>query len=70
MNAADLNIVGKRVQATYHGHRVSGVIESSRCKYGGAVQHTVALDEPLNMRWRKGSVSYVLVYSDDVELVD
>lgn len=70
MNAADLSIVGKRVQATYHGHQVSGVIESSRCKYGGAVQHTLALDKPLSMRWRKEAVSYVLVDSDDVKVVD
>jgi hypothetical protein len=38
----------KRVWGKYLGEfPISGVVESSRVKYGGSVQHTVILDNPI-----------------------
>ena len=38
---------GEQVTANYHGLTVSGVVESSRVKYGGRVQYTVNLNAPV-----------------------
>lgn len=39
---------GKRVTGLYMGkYSYSGIVESSRVKYGGSVQHTVVLDAPI-----------------------
>jgi hypothetical protein len=38
----------KRVHGKYLGEfPISGVVESSRVKYGGTVSHTVILDNPI-----------------------
>jgi hypothetical protein len=52
---------GEHINATYMGHPVSGVVESSRVKYGGQVQYTVVLDQPINLPWRQELVSRVLI---------
>ena len=46
------NKEGQTVLAKYHGQSVVGVIESSRVKYGGKVQHTVNLEQAITLRWR------------------
>ena len=44
------NLEGLRVTGMYMGeYPVSGLVELSRVKYGGGVQHTVVLDKPLEL---------------------
>ena len=44
------DLEGKRINGLYMGlFPYSGVVESSRVKYGGAVQHTVVVDEPFKV---------------------
>ena len=40
---------GEQVAGTYLGYTVSGVVTESRVKYGGAVQHTLQLAQPLTL---------------------
>lgn len=48
------NLEGMTVTGTYlDDFLVTGKVESSRVAYGGSVKHTVVLDEPVAMRWRK-----------------
>jgi hypothetical protein len=58
---------GEKIQARYFGKLVSGTVESSRVKYGGRLQYTVVLDQPVKFRWRSEPSTRVLV--DDTELV-
>ena len=50
------NREGQRVFAEYlNQFPVTGIVESSRVKYGGSVQHTVLLDSPVQVygsEWR------------------
>jgi hypothetical protein len=57
---------GERIKASYYGVPVSGIVESSRVKYGGQVQYTVILDTPIKLRWRTEDVSRVLIDCDDL----
>jgi hypothetical protein len=44
------DLEGKRVTGLYVGEAlVEGTVESSRVKYGGVVQHTVKLDQPVEI---------------------
>ena len=44
------NLEGKRINGMYLGlWPYTGTVESSRVKYGGAVQHTVVVDEPFKV---------------------
>jgi hypothetical protein len=44
------DLTGKRINGLYMGlFPYSGTVESSRVKYGGAVQHTVVVDEPFKV---------------------
>ena len=52
---------GQKIVADYLGNRVSGTVQSSRVKYGGEVQYTVTLDEPVQFRWRDEPTDVVLV---------
>ena len=46
----DWNLEGKRVNGLYMGlFPYSGLVEESRVKYGGEVQHTVLVDEPFKV---------------------
>jgi hypothetical protein len=40
---------GEQVAGTYLGYTVSGVVTESRVKYGGAVQHTLQLAQPVTL---------------------
>ena len=60
------NKEGQTVLAKYHGQSVVGVIESSRVKYGGKVQHTVNLEQAITLRWRSEPVTRVLIDEDEV----
>jgi len=57
---------GEQVTANYYGMTVSGVVESSRVKYGGRVQYTVNLNAPVQLRWRSEPTTRVLVDSDEL----
>jgi len=44
------NLEGQRVAGVYLGaYTVEGTVVWSRVKYGGTVQHTVVLDQPLEL---------------------
>lgn len=44
------DLTGERVNGLYMGmFPYVGTVESSRVKYGGAVQHTVIVDEPIRV---------------------
>jgi hypothetical protein len=60
---------GLSIVGVYMGQEVSGVVESSRVKYGGKVQHTVVLNKPVQFRWRNEPTSRVLLDEDEVILV-
>lgn len=62
------NKQGMQVKACYHGKYVTGVVTSSRVKYGGTVQHTISLNAPIMLRWRSEPVHTVLVDDDNVVL--
>lgn len=38
---------GGRISAVWHGRAITGVVESSRVKYGGTLQYSVKLDNPV-----------------------
>lgn len=51
------NREGQRVAGVYlQAYTVSGVVTESRVKYGGRVQHTVKLDEPVTVFGRRADV--------------
>jgi hypothetical protein len=44
------DLTGERINGLYMGlFPYTGTVESSRVKYGGEVQHTVILDEPIKV---------------------
>jgi hypothetical protein len=57
---------GQKIKANYLGETVAGVVMSSRVKYGGKIQYTVALDEPVQFPWRSEPSTSVLVDNDEV----
>ncbi len=51
------NLEGQRVAGVYlNAYTVSGTVVESRVKYGGQVQHTVQLDQPLQVFGRSAEV--------------
>lgn len=52
---------GVKIEATYLGERVQGRVVESRVKYGGEVQYTVDLDQPVQFRWRSEPSTRVLI---------
>jgi len=57
---------GECIIGTYMGQSVSGVVVESRVKYGGAVQYTVDLDSPIQLRWRSEPTVRVLLNSNEL----
>ena len=57
---------GSTIKSEYLGALVTGVVEDSRVKYGGKVQYTVKLDEPVMFRWRSEPTDRVLIDEDNV----
>lgn len=56
------NKEGQRVAGVYlNAYTVSGVVTESRVRYGGTVQHTVQLDQPVTVF---GRVADVLLLDD------
>lgn len=60
---------GQKIVARYMLHTVQGTVESSRVKYGGRVQYTVVLDQPIQLSWRTEPTYRVLIDHDNC-LVD
>lgn len=51
------NKEGQRVAGVYlNAYTVSGVVTESRVRYGGTVQHTVKLDQPVTVFGRSADV--------------
>lgn len=51
------NKEGQRVAGVYLGaYTVSGTVTESRVRYGGTVQHTVKLDQPMTVFGRRAEV--------------
>ena len=59
---------GKRVETNYQGVTVVGEVVSSRVKYGGTVQHTVELDDPICLHG--ATRDCILVATEDVRIID
>lgn len=57
----------QKIVARYMLHTVQGTVESSRVKYGGSVQYTVVLSQPVKLRWRTEPTDRVLI--DQSELL-
>ena len=57
---------GKTIVANYLGETVRGTVQSSRVKYGGKVQYTVSLDQPVQFRWRAELSTIVLIDNDEI----
>lgn len=59
------NKEGQRVAGVYlNAYTVSGVVTESRVRYGGTVQHTVKLDQPVTVFGRSADV--LLLDNDDL----
>ena len=58
---------GNTIVANYLGETVQGTVIDSRVKYGGKVQYTVDLDQPVKFRWRSEPSTRVLI--DDNEII-
>ena len=62
------NLEGKRINGMYLGlFPYTGTVESSRVKYGGAVQHTVVVDEPFKVH---GEVRERILVEDFNRILD
>lgn len=57
---------GKTIVANYLGETVQGTVIESRVKYGGKVQYTVELDQPVQFRWRNEPSTRVLIDNDEI----
>jgi hypothetical protein len=57
---------GQKIKANYLGTPVTGTVMSSRVKYGGKVQYTLELDEPVQLPWRAEPTSMLLVDNDEL----
>ena len=57
---------GNTIVANYLGETVRGTVIDSRVKYGGRVQYTVDLDQPVQFRWRSEPSTRVLIDDDEI----
>lgn len=60
---------GSTIRFDYLGYTGDGIVVDSRVRYGGKVQYTVELSEPIQFRWRDEPTTRVLVDADAV-LID
>jgi len=61
---------GSTIKADYLGNVVTGVVTESRVKYGGKVQYTVKMEEPVFFRWRGSEPVYTVLIDDDEVIAD
>jgi hypothetical protein len=63
------DLTGKTITGSYYGMHVTGVVESSRVKYGaGDVQHTVNLSEPVKLPWRDQTTTRILLDNSEASI--
>lgn len=61
---------GQHIQAAYLAeYIVTGTVLESRVKYGGKVQHTLKLDQPLILRWRSEPTDRLLIDEEHIQEV-
>ena len=60
---------GEQVAGKYFDQTFEGVVLESRVKYGGRVQYTVELHNPITLRWRNDPVDRVLVEAKDLTVL-
>lgn len=61
---------GQHIQAAYLAeYIVTGTVLESRVKYGGKVQHTLRLDQPLSLRWRSEPTDRLLIDEEHIQEV-
>ena len=60
---------GEQVAGKYFDQMFEGVVTESRVKYGGQVQYTVELHNPITLRWRNEPVGRVLVEAKDLTVL-
>ena len=60
---------GEQVAGKYFDQSFEGVVSESRVKYGGRVQYTVELHNPITLRWRIEPVNRVLVDAEDLTVL-
>lgn len=61
---------GSTIRANYLGTEVVGVVTESRVKYGGKVQYTVKMEEPVFFRWRGSEPVYTVLICEDKVIAD
>jgi hypothetical protein len=59
---------GERVEGRYFAVPFRGRVVESRVKYGGSVEYTVDLDEPITLPWRDEPRHRVLVSAAELDL--
>ena len=60
---------GEQVAGKYFDQTFEGVVTESRVKYGGRVQYTVELHNPITLQWRAEPVGRVLVEDKDLTVL-
>ena len=60
---------GEQVAGKYFDQTFEGVVTESRVKYGGQVQYTGELHNPITLRWRAEPVGRVLVEAKDLTVL-
>ena len=64
------NLEGLTVRGTYFGLPVEGVVTESRVKYGGTVQHTVDLFQPISLFSTSEHRTTVLLDAHEVTFIE
>lgn len=64
------NLEGLTVRGTYFGLPVEGVVTESRVKYGGSVQHTVDLFQPISLFSTSEHRTTVLLDANEVTFIE
>ena len=60
---------GEQVAGKYFDQSFEGVVSESRVKYGGRVQYTIELHNPITLKWRDEPVNRVLVEAKDLTVL-
>ena len=64
------NLEGLTVRGTYFGLPVEGVVTESRVKYGGTVQHTVDLFQPISLFSTSEHRTTVLLDANEITFIE
>lgn len=65
------DLQGRRVTGKYLGQDLcSGVITESRVALGGRVKHVLALDNPMQFRWRTLPSTHIILNHDEILTIE